>query len=59
MRILRNYFILILLFVGIPLFSQIDPPPPPPPPQPGLPIDAGISVLLIAGSLYGAFKLRK
>jgi len=34
-------------------------PPPPPPPQPGLPVDGGITILLFAGAIYGAYKLRK
>ena len=28
------------------------------PPPPGLPIDGGISFLVISGILYGVFKLR-
>jgi hypothetical protein len=32
---------------------------PPPPPPPGLPIDGGISFLVITGILYGVFKLRE
>ena len=36
-----------------------NPPVPFGPPHPELPIDAGVSLLLIAGSCYGAFKLRQ
>ncbi len=49
--------LLLLLIVGIPVFSQD--PPPPPPPQPGLPIDRGLSLLLALGALYGVLKLKK
>jgi hypothetical protein len=35
-----------------------NPPVPFGPPHPELPIDGGISILLIAGACYGAFALR-
>ena len=37
-------------------------PPPPPqnvPPPPGLPIDGGLSFLLISGVVYGIFELKR
>ena len=58
-----------ILFICFLLFSLIsyaqgngkgNPPPVPfGPPHPELPIDAGISILLLAGACYGAFKSRK
>ena len=36
-----------------------NPPTPFGPPHPELPIDSGISFLLLAGACYGAFTLRK
>lgn len=39
-------------------FSQIPDPPPLPPPNPGLPIDGGLSFLLILGVAYGIYELR-
>lgn len=60
-----------MLFV-LEMFSQSRTPPTPPqssvsdvgilaapPPPPGLPIDGGLSLLVIAGAVFGVFKLRK
>jgi hypothetical protein len=33
------------------------PPTPPPPPPPGLPIDAGVMILMIIGMFYGLLQL--
>jgi len=43
-------------------FAEKSPPPPPvgaPPPPPGLPIDGGLSFLLISGIFYGAYELKR
>jgi hypothetical protein len=49
------------LFISISAYSQKGPPLPPigPPPPVGLPIDGGLSYLLIAGAAYGVYKLKK
>ncbi len=54
-------FLLIALFLLISNsgFSQIVPPAPNQRPGPGLPIDGGVVVLLVAGAAYGIKKLRK
>lgn len=59
--LLTIFFMFFFVFVG---YSQ-DPDEPggigtgtPPPPN-GLPIDGGISYLVIAGAVFGAYKLRK
>ncbi|MBT8262727.1 MAG: hypothetical protein KJO05_07885 [Bacteroidia bacterium] len=35
------------------------PPPPPPTPPPELPLDSGIILLIIAGLIYGCYKVSK
>jgi len=56
-----NKILLLFCFMLISLlaYSQKGPPPPVPPPNPGLPIDGGISYLLVAGAIYGAYSLKK
>ena len=51
---------LIILFtlLSIPLLAQFTPPPPPNVPPP-LPIDGGITALLIAGGAMGYRKYKK
>ncbi|WP_372744441.1 PID-CTERM protein-sorting domain-containing protein [Lutibacter sp.] len=39
--------------------AQIVPPPPPPPPPKPLPIDGGLTLLILSGVIYGLFELRK
>jgi len=59
---MKNYKILTLLlvlFLSFGMFGQAVPPPVPPPPPPGLPVDGGAIFLIIAGAVYGLFKLRK
>ena len=52
-------FSLILSLVFVTLAeAQAVPPPKGPPRPPGLPIDGGISVLLLAGVAYGIKKLK-
>ena len=52
-----------MLLTSVSVFAKkkIEPPEPPQnqPPPPGLPIDGGLSVLLIAGSVYGIYAIRK
>jgi len=51
---------LVLGFFLIPFndFAQAVPPPIPPPPPPGLPIDGGISFLIIVATLLGVRKYK-
>lgn len=37
----------------------VTPPPPTPPPPPGLPVDGAIVALLLAGIVYGIYKVWK
>jgi hypothetical protein len=55
-----NKFLLCIFFVFISFntYSK-DPVPPGPAPPPGLPIDGGLSFLIIAGTVYGIFELRR
>jgi hypothetical protein len=54
-------FILLLLYTSsIVAINKIPPTPRPNGPiPPGLPVDGGITILLFAGAIYGAYKLRK
>ena len=62
-KVLLTVFFTFFVFVG---YSQ-DPPTPQagtndgiiPPPAPGLPIDGGLTYLIIAGTAFGVYKLRK
>ena len=62
--LLTIFFMFFFVFVG---YSQAHNLPQPqagtndgtPPPPNGLPIDGGISYLVIAGAVFGAYKLRK
>jgi len=60
MKIVPSRFI-ILLALLLPSVGSIaapnEPPPPTPPPPPGLPIDNGLIVLLMAGLIFGCYKL--
>jgi hypothetical protein len=50
-----------MLLACVPVFAKKKGPPPPQnqPPPPGLPIDGGLSYLLIAGAVYGVYAIRK
>jgi len=48
-----------LMLICLTTFAQKTPPPPAPPPNPGLPIDSGLSLLLISGIAYGIFELKR
>jgi hypothetical protein len=58
-----NRFLRILLFLivflSLPFFIQNAFAPPPPPPPADIPIDGGLTFLIIAGAAYGARKLYK
>ncbi|WP_456424101.1 PID-CTERM protein-sorting domain-containing protein [Lutibacter sp.] len=41
------------------MFGHKPPPLPTGPPNPGLPIDGGISFLLISGIAYGIYELKR
>ncbi|PKP09603.1 MAG: hypothetical protein CVU08_14130 [Bacteroidetes bacterium HGW-Bacteroidetes-3] len=64
----RNKVNRLLLCFGFMLFSlgayAKKPPKPelgnaPPPPPPGLPIDGGLSLLLVSGVAYGIYELKR
>ena len=60
----NTYFFCILFYLlSMIIYSQGKKPPFPKPngpgPYPELPIDNGISFLLIIGTVYGVYKLRK
>lgn len=58
----RNLLILLVFLYITSITFAAAPPPPPPPPSPGcwpppcIPIDGGVSILLLAGAMYGAKK---
>jgi hypothetical protein len=56
-----NKLLLCIFFMLISFYTYAGGPPVPqsPPPPSGLPIDGGLSFLIIAGAAYGAFELRK
>lgn len=63
MKIIPNKINLLLLTIlsVTNLFaapSGGSPPPPTPPPPPGLPIDAGVVFLLLAGLIYGLYVMK-
>ena len=58
-------FVLCFCFmlIGLGAYAEIPPTPEeggaPPPTPPGLPIDGGLSLLLISGVAYGIFELKR
>ena len=54
---------LLILLWSVSVFAKKKPPTPEtgnaPSPPPGLPIDGGISLLLIAGAAYGIYAIKK
>ena len=55
----KYLLVIIMLFVVCSISAQIVPPPVPPPPPPGLPIDAGLGALLVAGLFYGYKRIKE
>ena len=52
----------MMLFAGVSVFAQKNGPPEPKPNDvgpPGLPIDGGLSYLILAGAAYGVYASRK
>lgn len=50
------------MLISVVVYSKIEPPPPqnlPPGPGLSLPIDGGLSFLLISGVAYGIFELKR
>lgn len=60
-KILTYLCCAVMLLSSVSVFSKRKGPPPPEnqPPPPGLPIDGGLSYLLIAGVAYGVYAIRK
>ena len=60
-KILTYLCCVLMLLVSASIFAKKEPPPPQnlPPSGPGLPIDGGISLLLIAGAAYGVYAKIK
>ncbi|QRM88656.1 hypothetical protein FG167_05225 [Lacinutrix sp. WUR7] len=54
-KIIASILFLLISFVSV-AQTMSGPPPPAPPPPPGLPIDAGIYLLLGIGLVYGIVK---
>ncbi|WP_372766293.1 PID-CTERM protein-sorting domain-containing protein [Lutibacter sp.] len=62
-----NIFLLSFCFmlISVVAYSKKPPYPPknaaagPPPPPPGLPIDGGLSLLLVSGVAYGIYELKR
>ncbi|MBU2937986.1 hypothetical protein KO494_00395 [Lacinutrix sp. C3R15] len=54
-KIIASILFLLISFVSTAQTSDMVPPPAPPPP-PGLPVDAGVYVLLVIGLVYGVAK---
>ena len=55
-KIIASILFLLISFVSV-AQTMSGPPPPAPPPPPGLPIDAGIYMLLAVGLVYGVVKI--
>jgi hypothetical protein len=55
MRLISRVIMIIILFIGLSLFAMAQPGDPGDPPR--IPIDAGVSVLLAAGAIFGAKKI--
>lgn len=53
--------IMAMLVVNLSMYSLGDPPNPnkPPPPHPELPIDGGLSYLIIVGIAYGVYEMKR
>jgi hypothetical protein len=60
-KILTYLCCAVMLLSSTSVFAKKKGPPPPEnqPPPPGLPIDGGISLLLIAGAAYGVYATKK
>lgn len=64
-KILKYYLVILLFLLSLYIYPQgsIKEPPLPRPngpgPYPELPIDGGVSFLLVLGTAFGVYKLRK
>ena len=59
-RNISYYLFLGMLLISISLNAQSPPDPnKPPPPHPELPIDGGLTYLLVAGIAFGVYTLKK
>ena len=59
-KILTYLCCVVMMLSSISVFAEKDPPPPEnQPPPPGLPIDGGISYLIIIGMAYGIYAIKK
>jgi len=57
-QIIRNLLVVFALMV-LPMLTSIVAAQPPPPKPVAIPIDGGLSILIIAGAAFGARKLYK
>ena len=55
---IRNLLLLFMLIISPFVVQEVAAQPPPPPPQ-DIPLDGGLTFLIIAGAAYGARKLYK
>lgn len=58
-KILIYVCFVVMFLTGVSVFAYKPPEPPQNLPPPGLPIDSGLSYLLIAGAVYGVYTIRK
>lgn len=62
-KILTYFCCVFLMLSSVSVFAENEEPPQPKPDQgpgpPGLPIDGGLSYLLIFGAVYGIYTIRK
>ena len=62
-KILTYLYYVMISLSSVSVFAQKTEPPEPkpndPPPGPGLPIDGGLSFLIIAGAVLGVYATRK
>lgn len=61
-KMVTYFWCTVMLLLSTSVFTHEKKPPEPKPagpPPPGLPIDGGISLLLIAGAVYGVYAIKK
>ncbi len=58
-KIVTYLFCMLMLLASVSVFAEEPPSPKTNPAPPGLPIDGGLSLLLIAGTAYGVYAIKK